>query len=355
MEFTEALQEFLFHQGFLKIKYDSKILWGKEENGKLSLIEVVPPLLPGQPRTTLKQREEEMIDIERQIMLKYQKKVEHLLLILSQEEPDAEEKKEAENYPDIWFFNIKVGRLYIYEYQKSQYCGLESSLEPFSQRFLREKATEEKKELQRMLTPVNTILALANIAIFIILSFLGNTTDPQFMASHGAMDWFDIVERGQYYRLFTSMFLHFGADHLFQNMLILLVIGCRLERITGKLSYLFIYIGSGLIGAVASMIFTLGNNPNTVSAGASGAIFGVMGGLLYCIIADVIQKKRYRVEEIGLTGMIFMVCSALSYGFFSTGVDNAAHIGGLVGGFIITMISRLLAHLLGGRQTKFPK
>ena len=290
MEFVEALQEFLFHQGFQKIKYDSKILWGKDTGDKLSLLEVVPPLLPGQPRVGLKQREEEMLDIERQIMLKYQKKVEHLLLILNKGEPDF----------------------------------------------------EERTELRRMLTPVNTILVLANVVVFMILSFLGNTTDAEFMAAHGAMDWMDVVEKHQYYRLFTSMFLHFGADHLLQNMLILLVIGCRLERITGKLSYLLIYIGAGLTGAGTSIIFTLGNNPNTVSAGASGAIFGVMGGLLYCIISDIIQKKRHHVEEIGLTGMIFMVASALSYGFFSTGIDNAAHIGGLVGGFLITMISRFV-------------
>ena len=57
MEFVEALQEFLFHQGFQKIKYDSKILWGKDTGDKLSLLEVVPPLLPGQPRIGLKQRE----------------------------------------------------------------------------------------------------------------------------------------------------------------------------------------------------------------------------------------------------------------------------------------------------------
>lgn len=106
MEFVEALQEFLFHQGFQKIKYDSKILWGKDTGDKLSLLEVVPPLLPGQPRIGLKQREEEMLDIKRQIMLKYQKKVEHLLLILNKGEPDFEERKEAEKYPDIWFFDI---------------------------------------------------------------------------------------------------------------------------------------------------------------------------------------------------------------------------------------------------------
>lgn len=342
MEFTEALQEFLFHQEFQRIKYDSKILWGKDTNGKLSLLEIVPPVLPGQKKMSLEQREREMADIERQIMIKYQKKVEHLLLILKQGEPATEERKEAESYPDVWFFDIKAGQLYIYEYQKSEYYNLENDLEPFTQKFLQKQAAEEKKELHQMLTPVNTMLVLINVLVFAVLSFFGDTTNAEFMATHGAMDWVDIVEKGQYYRLFTSMFLHFGADHLLQNMLILLLIGCRLERITGKLAYFIIYIGAGLAGAVTSVIFTLGASPNTVGAGASGAIFGVMGGLLFCILADLIQKKRHRVEEIGVTGMIFMVCSALSYGFFSNGVDNAAHIGGLIGGFLLTMLSRLL-------------
>lgn len=342
MEFIESLQEFLFHQGFQRINYDSKILWGKEDQGKLSLIEVVPPTLPGQKRFSLEKREKEMSEIERQIMIKYQKKVEHLLLILRQGEPDLEERKEAESYPDMWFLNIKSGQLYIYEYQKAKYCGLENNLELFTQQFLQKKKEEDRVELYRMLTPINTILVLINIIIFIVLCFLGDTTNAEFMASHGAMDWADVVEKGQYYRLFTSMFLHFGADHLLQNMLILLLIGCRLERITGKIWYLIIYIGAGLAGGITSIIFTLGTSPNTVSAGASGAIFGVMGGLLFCILQDVIQKKRYRVEEIGLTGMIFMVCSALSYGFVSTGVDNAAHIGGLVAGFILAVVGRIL-------------
>ena len=82
MEFVEALQEFLFHQGFQKIKYDSKILWGKDTGDKLSLLEVVPPLLPGQPRIGLKQREEEMLDIKRQIMLKYQKNLKILFYLI---------------------------------------------------------------------------------------------------------------------------------------------------------------------------------------------------------------------------------------------------------------------------------
>lgn len=343
MEFVEILQTFLLQQGFQRIKYGSEILWGKEYDGKMSLLEVIPPLLPGQKKVSIKQKEQEMADIERQIMLKYQKRTEHLLLVLCQGEPDIEERAEVEKYPGIWFLDVKVGRLYIYEQQIARYCGLENCLELFTQNFLKEKAIEEKAEIRYMLTPVNMGLIIANIIIFVILCFLGNTTDAEFMVEHGAMDWVDVVEKGQYYRLFTSMFLHFGADHLLQNMLILAVIGYRLERITGKVPYLIIYIGAGLTGAVTSILFTLKASPGTVSAGASGAIFGVMGGLLFCILANLFQKKRYRVEEIGLTGMIFMVCSALSYGFFSTGVDNAAHVGGLIGGFFLTLISSLIS------------
>lgn len=149
MEFTEALQEFLFHQGFQRIKYDSKILWGKDTNGKLSLLEIVPPVLPGQKKMSLEQREREMADIERQIMIKYQKKVEHLLLILKRGEPDTEERKEAESYPDVWFFDIKAGQLYIYEYQKSEYYNLENDLEPFTQKFLQNKPQKRKKNFIR--------------------------------------------------------------------------------------------------------------------------------------------------------------------------------------------------------------
>ena len=196
MEFTEALQEFLFHQGFQRIKYDSKILWGKDANGKLSLLEIVPPVLPGQKKISLEQREREMADIERQIMIKYQKKVEHLLLILKQGAPDTEERKEAESYPDVWFFDIKAGQLYIYEYQKSEYYNLENDLEPFTQKFLQKKAAEEKKELHQILTPVNTMLVLINVLVFAVLSFFGDTTNAEFMAVHGAMDWVDIVEKG---------------------------------------------------------------------------------------------------------------------------------------------------------------
>lgn len=215
---------------------------------------------------------------------------------------------------------------------------MKDRLEQFLGDYRRAEQTADKNELRRMFRPVNTVLVGINIMVFLVLSLMGNVMDAVFMADHGAMVWDAVVEQGEYYRLFTSTFMHFGVEHLVQNMLILLLIGPRLERILGGGKYLAVYLGSGIAASLTSLFVTLARDPYTVSAGASGAIFGVMGGLLFLIIKDVVQKKRKRMEEIGLSGMIFVIVSALSYGFTTTGVDNAAHVGGLVCGFVLTGI-----------------
>ena len=189
-----------------------------------------------------------------------------------------------------------------------------------------------------MFTPVNTGLVVVNVLVFLALSLVGNVTDAVFMAEHGAMYREAIADRGEIWRLFTSVFMHFGVEHLLQNMLILLLIGSRLEKITGSIRYLLLYMGSGLAASAASYFFTLAGDPYTVSAGASGAIFGVMGGLLFMVLKDLVQKRRRRIQEIGLSGILFVIVSALSYGFSTAGVDNAAHVGGLVAGCVLTGI-----------------
>lgn len=346
MEFLDSLQTYLFEQGFRRIKYSTKLLWVQERKNQLFLIEIIPELLRGQAGKPLPEYEKEIANIERRLMVKYQKKVRHLFLRICADIPEREEMEEAQHCYGIWFVNRTGAQLYVYENQPADYCGIRDSLESFLHMFRKEKKAEHKRELRRSFTPVNTILVAANLIVFGLLCTVGDTTDADFMAAHGAMTWQGIVEQKEYYRLFTSMFLHFGADHLLQNMLILMVMGCRLERIIGKVKYLIVYIGSGLISSLASLFFTLANEPNTVSAGASGAIFGVMGGVLFLILADVVQKKRNRVEEIGLTGILFMIGGALSYGFFSMGVDNAAHVGGVIGGFFLTAMLSFCQNLL---------
>ena len=161
-------------------------------------------------------------------------------------------------------------------------------------------------------------LIIVNIAVFMVLSLLGDTENGYFMLHHGAMYEPMILENQEYYRFFTCMFLHFGMQHLANNMLVLFVLGGRLERTTGKLKYLLIYLLGG---------------EQSVSAGASGAIFGLMGALLYVVIAN-----RGRLGDLSGKGMMLMVLLGLYCGMTSTGVDNLAHIGGLVCGFILALI-----------------
>lgn len=336
MDFVNELQNFLRQLGFQPVGNVSDIIWVKEKANQVHMVEIIPEVLPGQTRRPIEDQQVQSDQIKDNLMVRFQKKVDRLTLMIFRGLPEEEIIEEIVPYPDIWCLDKKNGRLLIYEHQRSDFGNLRETLENFIVAYRKNEIKEDRKELRTIFQPVNTGIVLVNILIFVILCFLGNVTDATFMEQHGALVLSDIMEKGQYYRLFTAMFLHFGVDHLLQNMLILLLIGCRLERVVGKGRYLLIYVGAGLISSLSSLFITLAREPYTVSAGASGAIFGVMGGLLFLILKDVIQKNRHRIKEIGLTGIVFMIVSALSYGFSTTGVDNAAHLGGLVAGFVLT-------------------
>ena len=177
------------------------------------------------------------------------------------------------------------------------------------------------------------ILIAVNVAVFFILSLFGDTEDAVFMMQHGAMYSDFIIQDHEYYRLFTCLFLHFGIEHLLNNMVILGALGWNLELQTGKIRFLLIYFGSGLFGNVVSLIFHGAAQEYTVSAGASGAIFGLMGALLWVVIAN-----HGRLGRLSGRGMLVMVALSLYFGLSSSGVDNYAHIGGLVCGFLLAFI-----------------
>ena len=177
------------------------------------------------------------------------------------------------------------------------------------------------------------ILIAVNVAVFFILSLFGDTEDTVFMMQHGAMYSDFVIQDHEYYRLFTCLFLHFGIEHLLNNMVILGALGWNLELQTGKIRFLLIYFGSGLFGNVVSLIFHGAAQEYTVSAGASGAIFGLMGALLWVVIAN-----HGRLGRLSGRGMLVMVALSLYFGLSSSGVDNYAHIGGLVCGFLLALI-----------------
>lgn len=166
------------------------------------------------------------------------------------------------------------------------------------------------------------------ILVFILMYVLGNgSTDNYTLLVFGAnVD--TLTKNGDYYRLFTSMFLHIGILHLLCNMYSLYIIGKEVENVFGKVKYLIIYLLSGIAGSILSLAF----NHNTICAGASGAIFGLLGALLYF--------GYYYRAYLGATltrSIIPVIVLNLIIGFTSSGIDNAAHIGGLVGGILIAM------------------
>ena len=173
-----------------------------------------------------------------------------------------------------------------------------------------------------------------NILVFIVLTMIGRTEDGYFMLQHGAMYEPMILENQEYYRFFTCMFLHFGIQHLLNNMVMLGALGWQLEPVIGKVKYLLIYFISGLGGSGLSFAWNVMHEEQSVSAGASGAIFGLMGALLYVVIAN-----RGRLGDLSGKGMMLMVLLSLYFGFTSTGVDNLAHVGGLICGFLTALLT----------------
>lgn len=177
--------------------------------------------------------------------------------------------------------------------------------------------------------PIVTYIIIAIcIILFILMELSGGSTNSQVLLKYGAnLDV--LVKNGEYYRLFTCIFLHIGIMHLLCNLYSLYVIGREVENLFGKVKYIIIFILSGIFGSIMSLAFT----HNTISAGASGAIFGLLGALLYFGM----HYRTYLGEAIKRS-IIPIIVVNLIIGFFAEGIDLAAHIGGLVGGVLVAMM-----------------
>lgn len=181
---------------------------------------------------------------------------------------------------------------------------------------------------QKLFATKKPIVTYIFITICIIMFILTRgSTDIETLLKYGANNAY-LTKSGEYYRLLSSMFIHIGLLHLLFNMYALYIIGPQVESFYGKFKYFLIYILSGVSGSILSITFS----SNTVSAGASGAIFGLMGALLYFgffyrnYLGSVIKSQ-----------IIPIIILNLVIGFSTSGIDNAAHIGGLIGGILTSL------------------
>ena len=186
------------------------------------------------------------------------------------------------------------------------------------------KNEKENAEYEKIFKPKKIFVTYILIALNIIL-FAFEMAYPRFILNNFILDP-ALVKEGQYYRLVTSMFLHGGIIHLLSNMYALYMVGKELENFLGKPKFIFIYFFSGIMGSLLSCI-----SPYN-SLGASGAIFGLFGALLYF-------GYHYRLYfgSVILKEIIPVILINLIIGFSLPQINNAAHIGGLIGGVFSTM------------------
>ena len=177
---------------------------------------------------------------------------------------------------------------------------------------------------------ITWLLLAINIIVWLLMQLTAGSvnTDVSILLRFGAM-FGPLIATGEYWRLFTAMFLHAGLIHLFFNCFGLFIFGKLVEGVYGHTRFTVIYLLAGLSGSVLSYMF----NPNAIAVGASGAIFGVLGAFAAYFVAH-----RGALGEMGrrnLTGLLAIAVINLVIGFIIPGIDNWAHLGGLAGGFVL--------------------
>ena len=193
------------------------------------------------------------------------------------------------------------------------------------------KTVEDNKVFTSIFEPkkliITPMIILVCVILFVSMYIWGNGSEDALTLLLFGANYRPFVQVGEVWRLLSSMFLHIGIIHLVVNMYSLYIIGRQLESFLGKWKYLAVYIGSGITGSLLSVVVH-----SSISAGASGAIFGLLGSLLYFG-----YHYRLYLGSVLKTQVIPVIVINLLIGFMIPGIDNFCHIGGLVGGYLLTM------------------
>lgn len=341
----EELNSF-FAQGGFRILNESrngkKLYYKVKEGNQLKIIIVcqISPSVDGEIQEYIK-----MIDKLRQdgIQQGYHR-VEVLTIFFTFDVETVRSLVEQEELL-YWIVDMNRKRLIIYENQPSDFYDAKKIIESYLYKEHSISSSYEThahtlpfdKNLWKRICIGTTLLLLINVFVFLWLEYKGSTLDSVFMYKHGASSTAAIYLGHEYYRLFTSMFLHFGFPHLVNNMVVLVVAGTILEKQVGTIKYLIIYLLGGIGGNLLSLGVDIFLKRETLSAGASGAVYAVIGGILAIIL---IYKGRMPGLSGGSLGarLSLMVILMMYQGFSTTGIDNYAHIGGLISGFLLTLL-----------------
>lgn len=245
-----------------------------------------------------------------------------------------------------WLIDVSSSKLIIFENQPSEFLNFRSIIEQLCNPQATSTITTSAKisifsSIKQKLSifwkansVVNFTIILLNILAFLVTEIIGNTQSPSFMHLCGAISSSDLFLSHEYFRTISSIFLHFGIQHLLSNMIVLWALGTSLERLIGSIRYLAIYLISGIGANIISMLWYWHNGEYyIVSAGASGAIFGVVGALLYIVL-----RNKGHVHGVSSRQLIWLCIFTFAHGLLSMGVNNSAHLVGLFIGIFCGII-----------------
>lgn len=262
-----------------------------------------------------------------------------------------------------WIVEEQANRLIIYETQQPAFGEIQRQLENLLERRARQayeygrmqsetpnrpSGTRSFREIINRYPVVTIAIVVVNVLVYILLEMTGSSENSYHLYDWGANEYYAIFVQHQYYRLLTSIFLHAGPEHLLNNMFVLIIIGERLEKILGKYRYTIVYFATGILASIGSVLFNHWMGEIVIGVGASGAIFGVVGGVFYLVC-------RYRGAKTGITMnrmLIFVGLSLYSGIANSSRVDNMAHIVGFISGVVVTCLVDIIGRKKRIRRNK---
>lgn len=240
-------------------------------------------------------------------------------------------EKERVGMPEDTFDELKITRdPFVYYF--SQPISEEPSHMINEIKEIESKREREFKQVFNYGKPFLTYVFIAiNALLFLLMEFSGGSTNTEVLLNYGAKESF-LISQGEYWRLITPIFLHIGFLHFALNNIAIYYLGNLAEKIYGSFRFFSIFILAGIIGNISSFLF----NASSIGAGASGAIFGLFGALLY--FGYIYPDLFFRTMG---NDILTIIGINLVFGFVVPNIDNNAHIGGLIGGFIVAAIIHL--------------
>ena len=210
---------------------------------------------------------------------------------------------------------------------------------------------ELRYKIKYNLVPTMTVVFMAiNIIVFVVESFFFGDSESYFTAMKFGAYYYPKFVDGQWYRLFTSCFVHFGFEHLFSNMLGLFAMGMYVEKYFGKLKFTIFYILSGLGGSLMILFFDLnarGPQDYVLGAGASGSIFGLVG--IFIVFALSEETK----DEFPLPRVLFGIILIFIPSFMDERISLKAHAGGFIVGLILGMIFMYIERIKREKRRRY--